>query len=240
MSLAPRLEAAAVRVGRQARRSAPWRRGMASNVCEAVPRGLIAGSSYVIAVGTALGPLPSRATTEARLPLGRPKAVVLDDAYSGHSRCRPRDRSAALRTRPLDHARGPRYHGPRRLPGPDSHRQAIVNLSLLRHVVLLLLMAPEQSRRTTRMRKREAPASGGKSSSGRAFHRDRRCSCARRSPHAVGSHESRPSRRIGPRGCSPPIQALSMRRIEALDLLRRPVSGSSSRSQPLTPAMDRG
>lgn len=25
---------------------------------------------------------------------------------------------------------------PRRLPGPDSHRQAIVNLSLLRHVVI--------------------------------------------------------------------------------------------------------
>ena len=44
--------------------------------------------------------------------------------------------------------------GPRRLPGPDSHRQAIVNLSLLRHVVLLVLMAPEQSRRTHGKRQR--------------------------------------------------------------------------------------
>src|SRR5439155_24702907 len=34
------------------------------------------------------------------------------------------------RTRPLDHARGLRYRGPRRLPGPDSHRQAALNLSL--------------------------------------------------------------------------------------------------------------
>jgi hypothetical protein len=40
------------------------------------------------------------------------------------------------------------YRGPRRLPGPDSHRQAAPNLSLLRHVALLFLMAPEQSRRT--------------------------------------------------------------------------------------------
>ena len=48
---------------------------------------------------------------------------------------------------------GHRYQGPRRLPGPNSHRQAIVNLSLLRHVVLLFLMAPEQSRRTATLRK---------------------------------------------------------------------------------------
>ena len=38
---------------------------------------------------------------------------------------------APLRTRPLDHARGHHYQGPRRLPGPDSHRQAALNLSLL-------------------------------------------------------------------------------------------------------------
>jgi hypothetical protein len=46
---------------------------------------------------------------------------------------------APLRTRPLDHARGLHYQGSRHLPGPDSHRQAIVNLSLLRHLVLLYL-----------------------------------------------------------------------------------------------------
>src|ERR671924_982316 len=40
------------------------------------------------------------------------------------------------------------YQGPRHLPGPDSHRQAAPNLSLLRHVDLHFLMAPEQSRRT--------------------------------------------------------------------------------------------
>ena len=38
---------------------------------------------------------------------------------------------APLPTRPLDHARGHHYQGPRRLPGPDSHRQAALNLSLL-------------------------------------------------------------------------------------------------------------
>ena len=80
----------------------------------------------------------------ARLPLcPARKAGPLNDAYSGlHSRCRPHDCSAPLRTRPLDHARGLHYQGPRRLPGPDSHRQAALNLSLLRHVDLPFFMAP--------------------------------------------------------------------------------------------------
>ena len=78
-----------------------------------------------------------------------PTAGPLDDAYSGFTHVADRAVAPApLRTRPLDHARGLRYRGPRRLPGPDSHRQAIVNLSLLRHAVLLFLMAPKQSRRT--------------------------------------------------------------------------------------------
>jgi hypothetical protein len=55
---------------------------------------------------------------------------------------------APLRTRPLDHARGLHYRGPRRLPGPDSHRQAALNLSPLCHVDLPFFMAPRQSRRT--------------------------------------------------------------------------------------------
>jgi hypothetical protein len=82
--------------------------------------------------------------------LAHPQRTGLhNDAYSGFTHVADRaTASAPLRTRPLDHARGHRYQGPRRLPGPDSHRQAIVNLSLLRHVVLLFLMAPEQSRRT--------------------------------------------------------------------------------------------
>ena len=92
----------------------------------------------------------------ARLPLGPPQRTGLhDDAYSGFTHVADRAiASAPLRTRPLDHARGHRYQGPRRLPGPDSHRQAIVNLSLLRHVVLHFLMAPKQSRRTATLQKR--------------------------------------------------------------------------------------
>jgi hypothetical protein len=87
--------------------------------------------------------------------LSRPSAGLVDDAYSGFTHVADRAVSPApLRTRPLDHARGLRYRGPRRLPGPDSHRQAIVNLSLLRHAVLLFLMAPEQSRRTATNQKR--------------------------------------------------------------------------------------
>ena len=82
------------------------------------------------------------------LPSGR--TGPLDDAYSGFTHVADlRIASTPLRTRPLDHARGHRYQGPRRLPGPDSHRQAIVNLSLLRHVDLHFLIAPEQSRRAS-------------------------------------------------------------------------------------------
>ena len=61
------------------------------------------------------------------------------------------------------HARGHRYRGPRRLPGPDSHRQAIPNLSLgLCHERLLSLMrpsslgAPHQSSMRPRTRKLRA------------------------------------------------------------------------------------
>lgn len=84
-------------------------------------------------------------------------AGSLDDACSGFTHVADRTvASAPLRTRPLDHARGHNYRGPRRLPRPDSHRQAALNLSLgLRHDDLLLFMAPEQSGRTTRKRKRE-------------------------------------------------------------------------------------
>jgi hypothetical protein len=81
---------------------------------------------------------------------------VIDDAYSGFTHVADRAVDPApLRTRPLDHARGHHYQGPRRLPGPDSHRQAIVNLSLLAHVALLFLMAPKQSRRTRSKRQLE-------------------------------------------------------------------------------------
>ncbi len=71
-------------------------------------------------------------TQPARHPLYPPKDGTFDDAYSGFTRVADRTvASALLRTRPLDHARGHHYQGPRRLPGPDSHRQAALNLSLL-------------------------------------------------------------------------------------------------------------
>jgi hypothetical protein len=89
----------------------------------------------------------------ARHPLIPPTAESHDDAYSGFTHVADRTVAPApLRTRPLDHARGHRYQGPRHLPGPDSHRQAALNLSLLRHVDLHFLMAPEQSRRTRALR----------------------------------------------------------------------------------------
>jgi hypothetical protein len=77
---------------------------------------------------------------------------VANDAYSGFTRVADRAVDPApLRTRPLSHARGLHYRGPRRLPGPDSHRQAILNLSLC-YVMSTIpsSSAPEQSRRTVR------------------------------------------------------------------------------------------
>jgi hypothetical protein len=78
-----------------------------------------------------------------------PEGGPLNDACSGFTHVADRTIDPApLRTRPLDHARGHHYRGPRRLPGPDSHRQAAPNLSPLRHVDLPFFMAPRQSRRT--------------------------------------------------------------------------------------------
>ena len=96
-------------------------------------------------------PWPSPWTNRLGSLFPRLAADPSDDACSGFTCVADRAVDPApLRTRPLGHARGLHYRGPRRLPGPDSHRQAALNLSLLRHVVLLILMAPEQSRRTTR------------------------------------------------------------------------------------------
>jgi hypothetical protein len=76
-------------------------------------------------------------------------AGLLDDARSGFTRVADRAvASAPLRTRPLGHARGPRYRGPRRLPGPDSHRRAAPNLSLVMSCRTPFLHGTEQSRRT--------------------------------------------------------------------------------------------
>ena len=77
-------------------------------------------------------PWPSPSRDRLGTLLAHPKAGPLDDACSGFTHVADRTvASAPLRTRPLDHARGHHYQGPRRLPGPDSHRQAALNLSLL-------------------------------------------------------------------------------------------------------------
>ena len=94
-------------------------------------------------------PWPSPCADGLGSLLTRPQAGHLNDAYSGFTHVADRAIDPApLRTRPLDHARGLHYQGPRHLPGPDSHRQAALNLSPLRHVDLPFFMAPRQSRRT--------------------------------------------------------------------------------------------
>src|SRR6266566_927202 len=53
-----------------------------------------------------------------------------------------RDVVAPLRRRDLARRRQPRYQGPRRLPGPDSHRLAATSLSLGYALFLLSLWRP--------------------------------------------------------------------------------------------------
>ena len=73
-----------------------------------------------------------------------PLGGMLDDACSGFTLVADRAVAPPRFAPGLSaHARGHRYRGPRRLPGPDSHRQAIPNLSLgLCHDRLLSLMRP--------------------------------------------------------------------------------------------------
>src|SRR5215218_8370671 len=64
---------------------------------------------------------------------------------------------APPRPRDLARRRGPRYRGPWRLPGPDSHRLAAVSLSL-GYVVVLLLSVVLGARATGRtFRRNMAP-----------------------------------------------------------------------------------
>lgn len=94
-------------------------------------------------------PWPSPSAQRLGSLFPRLTAGAFDDAYQGFTHVADRTIDPApLRTQPLDHARGLRYRGPRRLPGPDSHRQAALNLSPLRHADLPFFMAPRQSRRT--------------------------------------------------------------------------------------------
>ncbi len=68
---------------------------------------------------------------KVRLPLWPPKrAARHNDAAGFASCCGPVSRSTPLRTRPLNRTRELPYQGPWCLPGPDSHRQAVLSLSL--------------------------------------------------------------------------------------------------------------
>jgi hypothetical protein len=75
-------------------------------------------------------------------PWPRSRGGFSDDAAGFASCCGPVGCSTPLRTRLLGHARGLRYRGPWRLPGPDSHRLAAVSLSLGYAADLLSLWRP--------------------------------------------------------------------------------------------------
>ena len=85
---------------------------------------------------------------QARLLLVRLSTDRRNDAAGFTSCCGLVSCSAPLRTRPLNHARGPHYRGPWRLPGPDSHRPADNSFTLGYMIKLLSIQAPEQSGRT--------------------------------------------------------------------------------------------
>src|SRR5450755_426778 len=91
-------------------------------------------------------PWPSPARYRLGTLLAPPEGGgIYDDAYSGFTHVADRTIAhAPLRTRPLDHARGHRYQGPRHLPRPDSHRQAALNLSL-RYVMSTIPSSQRQS-----------------------------------------------------------------------------------------------
>jgi hypothetical protein len=68
-----------------------------------------------------------------------------NDAAGFASCCGPASRSTPLRTRPHGHARGFLYQGPWCLPGPDSHRQAVLSFSLS-YVMTTSLLSQRPSR----------------------------------------------------------------------------------------------
>jgi hypothetical protein len=160
----------------------------------------------------------------ARHPLFHPEGRGCDDACSGFTHVTDRTVAPApLRTRPLDHARGHSYQASRHLPGPDSHRPAVLNLSLdLRHDELHLLTTPKQSGRT-----RATASAQGRSARSLSFlHFSRRREWLRGCRFAV----ARAGVRGNAGGRHPKIALLARGRNERP--LARPVSPEIIRSDP--------
>ncbi len=94
--------------------------------------------------------LPWPSPPRERLGFHPRHTTGLDDACSGFTHVADRA-IAPPRFAPGSTTHRHHYQGPGHLPGPDSHRQAALNLSLgLCHDELLLFTTPKQSGRTTR------------------------------------------------------------------------------------------
>ena len=95
------------------------------------------GSSWAPAPGSLVPSVAFAVKVPARLPLGPlPRVSLTAPQASLHAADRPVATPlyggvvAPLRLRDLARRREPRYRGPWRVPGPDSHRLAVLSLSL--------------------------------------------------------------------------------------------------------------
>ncbi len=91
---------------------------------------LAPGGSWAPDPGSLVPSMAFALKARARLPLGPGFPGECIDAASFASCCGPQTCSTPLRRKPLDRRRGFHYRGPWRLPGPDSHRLALVSLAL--------------------------------------------------------------------------------------------------------------
>jgi hypothetical protein len=130
----------------------------------------------------------------ARHPLARPTgAGSHDDACSGFTRVADRT-VAPPRSAPglSDHARGHRYQGPGHLPGPDSHRQAALNLSLV--YVMSISFSSWRPSSLGALAHCDTPRSALEAVAVRRKHKPGGCNARRRSaPGRAGSPEERAS-----------------------------------------------
>jgi hypothetical protein len=178
-------------------------------------------------------PWPSPRTNRLGTLSFHPEGRGCNDAYSGFTRVADRAVAPApLRTQPLDHARGLHYRGPRRLPGPDSHRQAALNLSLL---YVMWFSFPSRRRSSLGalvqqpLRKGVANSAAGRQPHCDQASRDTAASvvgaaidgCLRRWPleagAGAGGWRTRPTRSPVSRWCSSCAAAASIRQIAAIE-----------------------